>query len=90
MNQTRDPGPEISTALLRFVEEDLLADGTTVDIGQNLLGDGVVDSLGMLRVVGFIEANYPVKIPPAQFTIENFRSIDVITQFVCGLLGDGT
>jgi acyl carrier protein len=80
-----DTAQEIALRLQQFVAEEILADGSIVDPEQNLLGEGVVDSLGMLRLVSFIELSYELKISPVQFTIQNFRSISVISSFVAGL-----
>ena len=82
MRQAPATAGEIAELLTRFVTEEILADGSTVDPEQNLLGEGVVDSLGMFRLVGFIEASYEIKISPAQFIIQNFRRIAVISIFV--------
>ena len=86
MNRT-EHGPEaISRTLSVYVAEEIIGDGVPVEPDENLLADGLVDSLGMLRVVSFIEANYGVKISPDQFVIENFRNIDVIGRYVDSLL----
>lgn len=86
MKQAENPERDIALQLARFVEEEILADGSSVDQEQNLLGEGIVDSLGMLRLVGYIEASYRVSISPTQFIIQNFRNIAVISHFVWTLL----
>lgn len=79
---------EISESLVAFISDNILADGTRIDVEQNLLSDGMVDSLGMLRLVGYIETSYEMKIPPDQFTIQNFRNIDSISTYVNQLLSN--
>jgi acyl carrier protein len=87
---TQSEGMDLAIAeqLSRYVCEEVLGDGTAVGFEQNLLGEGLVDSLGMLRLVGFIEASYPIKTSPADFTIENFRSISSIARYVSRLLNE--
>ena len=51
---------------------------------ENLLADGMVSSLGMLRLVAFIEASYDIKVPPGDFTIENFRTLEALVTYLSG------
>jgi len=77
---------DIREQLLRFVGEELL-NGDAVEADENLLADGVVDSLGMMRLVVFVEETFGISIPPEHFTIENFRTIDSITAYLLGSAG---
>jgi acyl carrier protein len=63
-----------------------LLNGETVAHDDNLLGEGVIDSLGMLRLVAFLEESYEVQVPPEHFTIENFRTIESIETYLTRLL----
>lgn len=76
-------------SLLDFICEELLEDEEPVSAEENLLADGMIDSLGMLRLVAFIEAEFEVKVPPQDFTIQNFRSVAVVDQYLDRLLGAG-
>ncbi|MDJ0991447.1 MAG: acyl carrier protein [Desulfobacterales bacterium] len=49
---------------------------------DNLLADGMVDSLGMLRLVTYIENLLDIKIPHSDLVIDNFRNIEVISQYL--------
>jgi acyl carrier protein len=77
---------DTSERLLRFVSDELL-NGEAIDPDENLLADGVVDSLGMMRLVAFIEDAFGVSIPPEHFTIENFRTIDSIARYLASSAG---
>ncbi len=68
-------------AVATFISEELLG-GQVVEHDQNLLEDGAVDSLGMLRLVAYLEERYAIEIPPEQFTIENFRTINTIGDYL--------
>lgn len=74
--------------LLLFIGEELLDEDDAIDAHENLLADGMIDSLGMMRLVAFIETQYDVKIPPQDFTIENFRTVALIDRYVQKLLGN--
>lgn len=77
---------DIREQLLQFVGEELL-NGEPIDADENLLADGVVDSLGMMRLVVFVEETFGISIPPEHFTIENFRTIDSISGYLVGSAG---
>ena len=55
-------------AIAAFISQELL-DGQEFEHDENLLEDGAVDSLGMLRLVAYLEEHYAIEIPPEQFTI---------------------
>jgi acyl carrier protein len=86
MNPVTASDDDIINVLERHLALDILGDGQLIDPEQNLLLDGAVDSLGMLKLVAFIEHNYNVKVPPEHFTIENFRNLRVIGEYVRALL----
>lgn len=68
--------------LLTFIREELLDSDEPLDADENLLADGMIDSLGMMRLVAFIEAEQGVKVPPQDFTIENFRTVAHIERYL--------
>ena len=71
------------TAVLeKFVSEELLNNTASVTQNDNLLTDGLVDSLGMMRFIRFIEDTYDLEIPPEDVIIENFRTIGVIIDYL--------
>ena len=74
----------IKDALRQYIGEELLEDETPVADDENLLADGMVSSLGMLRLVAFIEASYGIQVPPGDFTIENFRTLEALDTYLSG------
>lgn len=86
MNSITARDGDIIDVLERHLAQNILGDGQPIDPEQNLLLDGAVDSLGMLKLVGFIEQNYHVQVPPEHFTIDNFRNLRVIGNYVRALL----
>ena len=53
-----------------------------IDINEDLLGSGLVDSLGMVQLVLFIENEANIKVSPEEMTIENFTTVDHILKFI--------
>lgn len=70
----------------RYIAEQLLnrSNGATVGDDEDLLGSGLVDSLGMMSLVLFIEDTFDVAVPPEDVVIENFLSIRTIEAYVRG------
>ena len=51
---------------------------------DDLLGSGILDSMGFMRLIMFIETELGTKIPPEDMTIENFMTVDSITSYLNG------
>lgn len=57
--------------------------------GENLLANGVLNSLGMLKLVGYVESEFDIEVGPTEANAENFGTIDTITAYVAGKVGGG-
>ncbi len=73
---------DVRETLANIIANELLRSGDSVDYDDNLLAEGMVDSLGMLRLVGYIEDIYGYKVPPTDFVIENFRTLNQLNQYL--------
>jgi acyl carrier protein len=73
----------------RFIEDNFLfadnLDSFAAD--ASLIEAGVIDSTGVLELVGFIETEFAVPIADADIVPENLDSIAAITAFVEQKLG---
>ncbi len=49
---------------------------------ENLLETGIVDSMGMMKLVRFIEGEFEINVPFEDMTVENFMSVDNITTYI--------
>ncbi len=57
------------------------------DITTNIVKEGLVDSMGILELVSFLERRYRVEIAFEDITPDNFHNIGAIVQFIKKLLG---
>ncbi|HEU5320067.1 MAG TPA: acyl carrier protein [Methylomirabilota bacterium] len=73
--------------LRTFIVNDLRPHEDLHDLSdtESLLDRGVIDSLGLLRLVAFLEGELRTKIPDADVVPEHFESIDAIADFVAQL-----
>lgn len=72
-----------SDDLIEFVQKEL-AQGRGADIKpeDDLLANGVIDSLGILQLVQFVEQRFSFQIPDEDVVIDNFRSIAALTEYL--------
>jgi acyl carrier protein len=61
--------------------------GLVISDQDDLLGLGVIDSLGVIQLVGFLEDSLKLKIGDDDILPENFQSIDAIAGLVDRNLG---
>ncbi len=59
-----------------------LARKRNVADSADLLDSGIIDSLGVLELVNFLQQEFAVTIDDDDLTPENFRSIECMAQFV--------
>jgi len=76
----------IRQCILEYINTELYEDGTVVESDDDLLLEIGMDSLSLLMLVGFIEAEYSISISPANITITNFRSVDIMSEFLSTLI----
>jgi acyl carrier protein len=70
---------EIRTFL---VENFPLYDQATLDRDQSLVESGVIDSLGILELVEFVETRFDLQIPEDELLPENLDSIANISRYL--------
>mgnify|MGYP003394117168 CR=1 FL=1 len=68
--------------LRHYISTELLLGDIPVQMDDNLLSNGMVNSLGMMRLVTFIEDTFNIQVAPEDFIIENFRTIDVVAEYI--------
>jgi acyl carrier protein len=74
---------QLAGSIHKFIEDDLLM-GQGVDFSSDdaLLEEGIIDSLGLLEVVTFIETEFDITVDDAEVTLDNFGSVNAIAAFV--------
>ncbi|MEM9921368.1 MAG: acyl carrier protein [Bacteroidota bacterium] len=74
----------MSNILIEYIQEQLLANQADVMLSpdDDLLGSGLVDSLGMTKLIMFIEKKFELRIPPEDMTIEHFMTVQNIQDYL--------
>jgi acyl carrier protein len=68
-----------------FLQHDLSRDLTDVEDSTSLLQAGVLDSLGVMQLVSFLQSRFDVVVSDDDLVPENLESIDAIHAFVTRL-----
>lgn len=65
-----------------IIEKFPLARKRGINFQDNLLESGILDSLGILDLVAFVEQNFGIALTDEELVPENFQSIEHLTAFV--------
>ena len=68
----------------RFIFENFLYMRPDYQLGNDepLLGNGVIDSLGVMELITFVEESFGVQVADADVTEDNFGSVAAIASYV--------
>ena len=53
-----------------------------IEMDEDLLGNGILDSMGMMNLIDFIENESNISIPQEDMTVENFMTIERIMAYL--------
>jgi len=72
----------LNADLIEFIDAEVSLDRTT-DIGDDtdLLLTGLVDSLGVIRIVHWLEDGLGITVDPAEVVLDNFQTVRQIVAF---------
>ena len=70
--------------IIKYIQDNLLTGKGEIELlpEDDLLGSGLLDSMGVMRLVGFVEETFHIQIPPEDIVIENFMDVKAITNYV--------
>ena len=79
---------KIIEQLKHYVGEEIIQDGNSDVLTENgsLLESGMIDSLGIIQLVSFIEENYQIKIDGEELIQENFETLRSISDMVSRMM----
>jgi len=80
---------QIHDAILAFLRSNIVFDEKKV-IGddESFLATGILDSTGILELIGYLEAEYDVKFKDEELVADNFDSLGRISRFMAEKLGE--
>ncbi len=74
---------ETNQVLITYIQSEL-AKGRKAEIHpeDDLLSEGILDSLGILQLVSFIEETFDVEVDDEDVVLENFMTITALNDFI--------
>ena len=74
----------MDNTILNYIEKELVVSDVPLELSKedDLLGSGLVDSLGMMKLISFLEKEYELKIPAEDMIIENFITVSAIEDYL--------
>ena len=70
--------------IINYILEELHGGQSDVEISpeDDLLGSGLVESMGMMRLIQFVEDDNGIKVAPQDMTIENFMTVAAMVRYI--------
>ena len=74
---------DVSTRIRDFITSEIMFEDSTASLSDEtpLLGS-VMDSLGLMQLIAFLEEEFHVEIDDADVTVDNFRTVADIERLV--------
>ena len=73
---------QIKDMLLDFICEQFLVDLEDIQLDKSLIDTGIIDSMGLIEISGFISQNFNFKVTEDQMNRQNFGSVLLIVDFI--------
>jgi acyl carrier protein len=73
---------EILSTIHDYLITEFAADRESFAPGENLLAQGIIDSMGILKLVEFLEQTFGIQTEDEEMVPENFESLDALCAFV--------
>jgi len=71
------------TALADYIKSEVIRNRNAhLDDNEDLLGAGILDSLGILQLVAFIDESFGIQVPDEDVIYENFHSLKAIVDYL--------
>jgi acyl carrier protein len=78
----------IEEKIREFIVKNLYyAESATLGDDASFLAEGVIDSMGAMELVAFVESEFKIKVEMSEVVVKNFDSISKLADFVRRKLG---
>jgi acyl carrier protein len=78
---------DVESDVREFISENFILDGQVLAVDASLTSHGVLDSMGVLELIMFIEQRFSLKVPDEDTLPENLDSVERIVRYVEQRLG---
>lgn len=72
----------IQKKVIKYVLQETYIEKNKIRNDALIFKEGYFDSMGLMRLIAFLEENFGIKVSDDDLIEENFESIDAVTAFV--------
>jgi len=75
---------QIFDTLARFSQQEDVGQGGVLAVAPDvdIIGEGLIDSLGIFKLIAFIEESFAVTIEPDEVLLENFQTLRALRNLI--------
>lgn len=74
---------QIEARLLALVHKEFpLAKALDLQVDQNMLESGAIDSLGLLTIIDLVQTQFAIEVSDLDVTMENFGSVSNLARYI--------
>lgn len=70
------------TVLINYIQQEFVRGRKELQPQDDLLNTGILNSLGILKLVSFIEDRFNIQIPDEDILFENFQSVHRLSSYL--------
>ena len=68
--------------IISYIKNEITSEPTLkITTNDNLLDTGIVDSMGMMKLILFLEKQFKKRVPSEDMTLENFETVEKIAKY---------
>ena len=69
--------------IIEYIKKDISNDPSEdIDVNEDLLGNGIIDSIGMIKLISFLQEEFEIEVPSEDMTVENFMTVQNIMAYI--------
>ena len=80
---------KVKEQIKNYIKKNFLFDRRDLDDDEPLFEPGLIDSLGFISLLAFIEKNFRINIRMSEVVIEKFNNVNKISEIVSGKMARG-
>lgn len=75
---------ELEDHIKQFISQNLLFSdsGFTLSNDVSFLGEGIIDSIGVMELVTFVSTTFGITVDPLEITPDNFDSVAKLSAYI--------
>jgi len=72
----------VKERIKEFITKSTFIDGARIDNTTMIFKEGILDSMGLVSLIAFLEEEYKISTDDTDLVEENFETIDAIAAFI--------